>query len=350
MIRNEIIAIIGPYPPPYGGISVHIERILKLLPEKKIHFYNIQKISKYGKPFYGLWKYIYFVYFLFAGYKIIHYHSTSKKIRFLLSVVSYFRKNVFLHLHGTSFSDTIKEKSFISRKIKSLIPYTNFIASNEVLFQAISKLNPKSIYLYDAFIPPVYKEEDLTSFTKDFKIPPYQFIICMVGWFSKYRGEDLYGFDIALEALNNLVNNRKLELLVIASVNGVNDKVLYQNFLQKRKELNLDNNFILIENKPKEIYPLFLYSHIFIRPTNTDGNSVSIKEALWFETPVIASDIVPRPEGTRLFKNRSADDLTEKILFVIKNQQFLPLQKKIDLCKTKKFKHPIIKDIYGLDK
>ena len=348
--NNNIIAIIGPYPPPYGGISVHIERILKLLPKNEIHYYNIQKKSKYGRPFFGIWKYIFFIYFLFAPYKIIHYHSTSKKIRLLLSIVSHFRKNVYLHLHGASFTDTISENSFISRKIKSLIPDTHFIASNEKLYETLAKLKPLSIHLYDAFIPPVFNEDDMQEFTEKFPIPQSKYIISMVGWFSKYNNEDLYGFDIAMNALNILVNIHNLDISIVASVNGINDKTLHQNFVIKRTKLDLEKRFILIEDKPKEIYPLFLTGHIFIRPTNTDGNSVSIKEAQWFETPVVSSDIVPRPEKTVLFKNRNTEDLAEKILFVIKNQQFLSLQKKVELCKSKKFIHPIIKEIYGLEK
>ncbi|MGD9991823.1 MAG: glycosyltransferase [Salinivirgaceae bacterium] len=349
MSRNKRIAIIGPYPPPYGGISVHIERMLSRLPKENIHFFNTNKTASKGIPFYSIWIYIYVVYFLVARYKVIHYHSTSKKIRFLLSLVSFFKRNVFFHLHGASFLDTINEATFMAKKIKSLIPCTNFIASNENIFHSLSELNPRSIYLYDAFIPPTFNQNDLDLFTEAFELPSSQYIVCMVGWFSKYKQEDLYGFDITLDVLYSLINKYDLDISLIASVNGVNDKALYDSFLHKRAALNLTNRFILIESKPKEIYPLFLYSHLFIRPTNTDGNSVSVKEALWFETPIIASDAVPRPKEAYLFKNRDADDLAEKIMYVIKNQQFLSLQKKIDVCKSKTYRHPIIKDIYELE-
>lgn len=350
MSRIKKIAIIGPYPPPYGGISVHIERMLKSLPEKDIHFYNTAKTARYGKPFYRFWIYLYVLYFFIARYKIIHYHSTSKKIRFLLSLVSFFRRNVYFHLHGASFMDTIEETTFIAKTIKSLIPYTNFIASNEKIFHSMSALHPRSIFLYDAFIPPSFNQRDINAFATDVEMPNSPYIISMVGWFSLYKNEDLYGFDITLEALDILVNKQHLDLLVIASVNGINDKLLYDNFIAKRASLNLTHNFKLIESTPKEIYPLFLYSHLFIRPTNTDGNSVSIKEALWFETPVIASNVVPRPSESELFENRNAEDLADKIMTMIKNQQFLSLQKKIDVCKSKTFRHPIIKDIYELEK
>ena len=48
---------------------------------------------------------------------------------------------------------------------------------------------------------------------------------------------------------------------------------------------------------------------MFIRPTNTDGDAVSIREALDFNIPCIASDVVVRPKEVKLFKNRDIMDL-----------------------------------------
>ena len=58
---------------------------------------------------------------------------------------------------------------------------------------------------------------------------------------------------------------------------------------------------------------------IFIRPTNTDGDSISVREALYFDIPCISSDVVPRPPGTIVFKNRNTDDLIIKIKDVLNN-------------------------------
>jgi hypothetical protein len=41
-----------------------------------------------------------------------------------------------------------------------------------------------------------------------------------------------------------------------------------------------------------------------IRPAATDEDAISLREALYFNCPVIASDVVRRPKGTILF-NRS---------------------------------------------
>ena len=58
---------------------------------------------------------------------------------------------------------------------------------------------------------------------------------------------------------------------------------------------------------------------LFLRPTNSDGDSVSVRESLSLGVPVIASDAAPRPNGTILFRSRDHDDLTNKTIDVLNN-------------------------------
>lgn len=58
---------------------------------------------------------------------------------------------------------------------------------------------------------------------------------------------------------------------------------------------------------------------LVLRPTNTDGDALTIREALYFGVPVIASDAVRRPTGTILFRNRDAKDLMCRTVDVLKN-------------------------------
>lgn len=62
-------------------------------------------------------------------------------------------------------------------------------------------------------------------------------------------------------------------------------------------------------------------SDLFVRPTNTDGYSVSIAEVIYFKVPAIASDVCARPQGTVLFKSRDIDDFYLKVKDVLSNHQ-----------------------------
>ena len=56
-----------------------------------------------------------------------------------------------------------------------------------------------------------------------------------------------------------------------------------------------------------------------MRPTNTDGDANSLREALYFEVSSIASDAAARPDGTILFKNRDANDFISKVKHILDN-------------------------------
>ena len=62
--------------------------------------------------------------------------------------------------------------------------------------------------------------------------------------------------------------------------------------------------------------PALARSSVLLRPTNTDGDAVSVREALWLGVPVIASDVVERPAGTELFRTRDAESLWQATLRV----------------------------------
>jgi glycosyltransferase involved in cell wall biosynthesis len=49
----------------------------------------------------------------------------------------------------------------------------------------------------------------------------------------------------------------------------------------------------------------------FIRATTTDGDSLSVQEAMYLGKDVIASDVIDRPKGCILFKT---EDELEKII------------------------------------
>lgn len=56
---------------------------------------------------------------------------------------------------------------------------------------------------------------------------------------------------------------------------------------------------------------------LLVRPTLVDGDAVSVREALALGVPVVASDVGNRPRGTILFQPGSVKDLVAKIEFAL---------------------------------
>ena len=87
---------------------------------------------------------------------------------------------------------------------------------------------------------------------------------------------------------------------------------MVEKYKRKIAEYHLEKN-ILIWEESLSFVRLILESDLVLRATNTDGDALSLREALFFEKTVIASDVVDRPAGTVLFRNRDANDLAKKI-------------------------------------
>ncbi|MFL5319115.1 MAG: glycosyltransferase family 4 protein [Myxococcaceae bacterium] len=54
-------------------------------------------------------------------------------------------------------------------------------------------------------------------------------------------------------------------------------------------------------------------SDAFVRPTTADGDAISVREALTLGVPTVASDVCKRPEGARVFKGGDAASLCDAI-------------------------------------
>lgn len=345
MKAKDKIAIIGPYPPPYGGISVHIKRVMKYMPENSYILFNSNKSNCRGSiSFYGKFKYIKVWRFLFKKYKLVHTHSTDTYLRLIFGIIGVFRKNIYLHIHGVSLSNLLK-KGMVSFFMKPLIKNLNIIVVNSELVREINKYKPISIHEIDAFLPPTFDFPLLIKTLKEYErfFQNGRFIVSMNGWFTKYMGEDLYGFDLASEVLKKFRDNG-INIFIVACINGVKNKQLYKSFLNYITTHNLDKQFLLIHGL-EEAWPIFMASNVFMRLTNTDGLGISIKEAIWFRTKAIASDCITRPKGTLIFKTRSAQSLYETLLDIYRQPQ-ITLEEKIKQYNTEVFNYKLFSEIY----
>jgi glycosyltransferase involved in cell wall biosynthesis len=54
-------------------------------------------------------------------------------------------------------------------------------------------------------------------------------------------------------------------------------------------------------------------SHVFVRGTLEDGDSMSVREALALGIPVVASRVGSRPAGAILFPSGDVDEMVSKI-------------------------------------
>jgi glycosyltransferase involved in cell wall biosynthesis len=323
------IALIGPYPPPIGGVSVHIQRLARVLQEcgldyiifdeanekKIVKDLNYQPISNFK-----LWL---LKYLFWCKDKVIHYHSRNWYVIFLLSITAIIHHSkLIVTLH--SFREepnnfNVFQKLFFRYAIKMV---HHFIAVGENEKNKLIQYNcdPKKISVIPAFIVPKYQEEDdklIPSSIWDFMKNNDINIVANAFQISFYKGQDLYGIDMCIDLCiklkKNFCNNRIGFVFCLPEIGDIDYFNKIKNHIKTNK---IEDRFIFV-NEKIPLYPILSKADIFVRPTNTDGDAISIREALYYKIPTIASDVVERPKGTIIFANRNYQNFYNQVSNVI---------------------------------
>jgi glycosyltransferase involved in cell wall biosynthesis len=306
------IALIGPYPPPYGGISVHIQRMAAHLEAEGIEcvIYDDSGTERNKKNVICISSLKRWLpkYFFFAKEDIIHYHSPNWILRIIFGLMSFLGKKTIISIHGESLNDSLKSAGWLRTKIIifALKRASFIIALNPKIKElALSTgVKPENIEVIPSFIPPTVREEDIAEIPQEvwaFMNSHNPVISANAFRISFYNNQDLYGIDMCIDLCANL----KLyypEIGLVFSLPDIGDYEYFNKMKRSIAEKGIETNFLFI-TKQYQFYPILMKCDVFVRPTNTDGDAVSIREALYFRIPAVASDAVSRPEGTIVFKS-----------------------------------------------
>ncbi len=315
MNATKKIVIIGAYPPPVGGVSIHIQRLISLLSDKaEFDVIDESAIIKKDWPFnirtLNLFKYFEII----RNADVIHIHS-GLFIRRLFHVIIcklILRKFTVVTIHH---NPEVEKFPNITKWLLKKCDHA--ILVNKEGYEMMETDSKCNYHLMPAFLPPIIDNEpELPLAVSKWisKKKGEKTIICVSNaWrLVLHNNEDLYGLDLCIEAIYKLREKGYNVCLIFVVASNPFQAKLMEDYRGRIKSFNLDDN-ILIWEKPLSFIRLVLNSDIVLRATNTDGDALSIREALYFNKIVIASDVVKRPDSVLLFKNRDSNDLAEKI-------------------------------------
>ena len=308
---------IGPLPPPLGGISVYLYRLKYLNPNDR--YINSNTLGKIG-----------FLRLLCQKKEELVLHGYNMRKFIALYFASLFlglQYTVVLHGEGV-----FQSKSVISWYLlrKSLQRAQSIQFVNQKIKERMGAMFPELLpnsFVQCPFLPPPPEDEAaiLGTYPKEL----HHFIanrspllvanaFKIVFW---NGGTELYGLDMCVE----LVHRLKSQYPQIGLVFALADDTGEPDYLAKIKErISTDklNEHIYFMTGQRELWPLFRQADLMIRPTCTDGDALSIREALYFHVPALASDVVPRPDGTIVFNNRDMDNFYEKASAILSRKDF----------------------------
>lgn len=337
---------IGAYPPPLGGISVHVKRLTERIKAAgdiscAVYSHSFIQSSREEKIYRIKNSYIFYCFFyIMHKCKIVHYHNMDWGKRFLLALLKHSGVKLVITFH--SFRDSTENKSFLECFIyRTVYKKADVIiaVSEDIKNKLISTECPESkIVLMPAVIFPFNQDYILNkneqNIIDDALLGHDYIILANSSNNSHFNGQDLYGIDMSIELIRRLKQDG-ISTCCIFFISNINDTSYFESLVMEIQKYNLEKDFIFIKSKEELIkYMGYLSGSktIFIRPTNTDGDAISIREALYSKIPAIASDVTARPKGTLLFKTRNMDDLYDVTVNVM--DHYIDYKKNLDRLKS----------------
>lgn len=316
--RNVDVALVGSYPPPHGGQSVHIRNLSRYLDvrgmavqvfntgsNKDLREDRVVNIASSKSLLMAL---------LFGShFKLLHVHvSTAEEYGKLvpISLAAMIKGFPWLvTIHSGNSADLLRAatplRRIASRELlagaRKIICVNSAIRdelSNLVGSEAMAVISPFSVDFVESALP-----EELENF-----LVVHTPIISCVGLY-----QPLYGFDQAVLLMKEV---RKLYpkagLVLIGDPRGADwCRALIA-------EIGLEKHVKLCGNLGhQECLMVMSRSAIFLRPTFYDGDSLSVREALALGVRVVASATDFRPEGVTLYCVGAFEDFVAKVLLAL---------------------------------
>lgn len=284
------ICIAGRFPPPVGGVSVYVTRRYAHLLKSGKHVGKIDFSNKF---------------FLFELFK-------SKANKYEVNSINLFVVLVFFFMgkiNKSIFVDHNASRHCSGVKKKILLFILNYSAGIYIVNPNLAGFYPSNfkIKLISPFVPPDESEYDsiYDKYPKEVKdfIRNDSFVVNSAWKFIPCGDGDLYGLGTSLKLLDSIP---KMKLLLVL---GLYEPDFFPEYCKKLIIKHIDSGRLCILSGQHQLWPVFKEKPIFLRLTPTDGDSVSVREALHFSCKTIASDSIVRPVGCITYNYGSFESL-----------------------------------------
>lgn len=331
---NKKLAIFGPYPPPLGGISVHIKRMETYLLEKKIDYMifnhgfvsNDNVIATKKKSFW-------YLKLLFEKkFDVFHFHQFFFFHFFYYLIFSLLKNNkIIVTIHSERILGYGCLKKWLVLFLISKTKRLSLISVSKNLNDYLKQNDIESIFL-PAYVPPS------TSIKNTHLESAYNgnLFLFSVWKFNQKLAKEVYNVPLVFKFLK--ANKQEFKMLFMIGSKS-NSDLKYLDILVH--EYNLMDNIIIMFDE--NLVEYVNNCKFLIRPNLSDGYGVSIQEALDLGIPAIASNVCERPKGTVLFENNNLEDLTEKVKYVLNTPKQHIINKKENLFYHKKLINKYLK-------
>jgi glycosyltransferase involved in cell wall biosynthesis len=322
------ILILGPVPPPFGGISVHLSRLIPLLVRAGLKVGVLNHFGSKDMPFVvaALNRNPLNYYRIPRRFRarIVHYHHSGwwPLVSLALAKADSSARYI-LTLHGGAIYGPLRSQvPFVSRITRwALSRFDTIIVvdPNVASFVQRNVADKQRIEVLPAFLE--FGNDDLGAY--DARIEAFLdsgriLVVAAYGVQFLDDGRELYGLDMVAQAFTTLARDRKdlrLAIFLARRQLGLKPRRHLARLERGLEQAGLRDRVLIVFGLP--LLPALRSNVVFVRPTRAEGDAVSVREARSAGVPVVASDVVPRPSGVVLFPTDDVARLCEALHAVL---------------------------------
>ena len=327
------VFLVGAAPPTIGGVSIHVDRLAGILCAEGVKvtvwdFYSraapdidptSYSIRRGPRLLLGLQ-------LVFSSFvvrpRVVHLHiSGARQVVQLFPLVLLLSRwtTVIATVHSGSFIKNFEERSSFVKSLATIIfkQFSAVICVNENIRRfLLSKCgcSKDRVVVIIPFINGSEKDDELT-------IVDRPKIMIASGY-----GTSLYSWEVYIKGCCAMADFEEFRFVFY----GKYDAPYYREIIDECNLLLGRKAKIYNDLSPAAFLKVLNGSHVFVRPTLTDGDSVAVREALSMGKIVVASDAVARPPGCLLFETGSAESLITTLRKAVLNFENLPPGEGID--------------------
>jgi len=310
------LLLIGPFPPPHGGISVHVAEAKKQLDRAGIcsRVLNLNRSAPQSDEYICVRSGIELLRVLLAHVRqgwTPHLHTNGHNHKSWLvalasGLVGQLAPVCLLTVHS-GMAPAYLAKASIWQRLLAYIAcrlHHRVIAVNRQISGSISSLGVPHDSL--EVIPAYFSVSPPAALPATFKNLEKQ-AGPLISTVLFYRPE--YDFDLLIHALSRLRRRYpNVQCLVMGSGEQQDEAE------RLIREEGMEESVKLLGDVPHEsCLALISASDLFVRATRKDGDSISVREALALGVPTVVSDVGHRPPGAILFRPGDLDDLVDRM-------------------------------------
>jgi glycogen(starch) synthase len=300
------LILVGPYPPPLGGISAHIVRLAGGARKRGLSVGIINHFRTRGSDPQILadlrrnpWRYWWVLRRMRAG--IVHYHHARWST--LLATAWALRRSpasTVATVHGRELEPFLRSgvPGVAATTRWALRSFDVLIAVSAEIEQSLAQAVGHPVPVVPAYLSEQDEGATLSPDAEAFLRRGPSLVTAAYRLSVDRSGRTIYGIETTLDSFSAVASRHpevRLAIFLASPPRSRRQSALLRELIATAGDDTLRCRVGVFYGQP--LAPALRLGAIFLRPTLTDGDAVSIREAMAAGVPVLASDVVGRPAG-----------------------------------------------------